>query len=227
MIFSLVRDSVFPVFCLGCDKREGDWLCAECRLGLIPARPACPECRLETPGGSACAGCARVARLERVASLFFYERGGATEAIIRAWKYDYARGCESALIGLFNSQVKKIAPPAGDVIVPVPLHPRRMAERGFNQGEVVGAWLGQATDVPVASSLRRVRYTRQQARLDRAGRAENVREAFALSRGADVRGARVILADDMYTTGSTMRECARVLLAASAASVAGFTFARG
>jgi len=113
-----------------------------------------------------------------------------------------------------------------DVIVPVPLHPTRQRERGFNQAGLLGDLLSAQTSIPAKSVLERIRYTTTQTALDRSERMENLHNAFRLRKNADVRGLRVLLVDDVLTTGSTLNECARILKRAGAFSIHAATAAR-
>jgi ComF family protein len=113
-----------------------------------------------------------------------------------------------------------------DVIVPVPLHPARERERGFNQAALLARSLAVRTGLPVKPVLERIRYTTTQTAFDRAERMENLHNAFRLRRRQDVQGLRVLLVDDVLTTGSTLSECARVLKQARASSVYAATAAR-
>jgi ComF family protein len=106
-----------------------------------------------------------------------------------------------------------------DLIVPVPLHPTRERERGFNQASLLSELLSAQTSICSQRVLDRVRYTTTQTALDRSERMENLHNAFRLRKNADVRGLRVLLIDDVLTTGSTLSECARVLKRAGAISV--------
>ncbi|HHX98037.1 MAG: ComF family protein [Kiritimatiellia bacterium] len=116
----------------------------------------------------------------------------------------------------------------GDVIVPVPLYPKRERERGFNQAGLLAEELSRGMGLPVLTrGMRRVRATATQTRLTAAQRVHNVRGVFAVSAPDRVRGARVVLVDDVMTTGATVNECARVLKAAGAAAVMVVTVARG
>src|SRR3954454_18104260 len=110
----------------------------------------------------------------------------------------------------------------GAIIVPVPLHRHRLRARGFNQA----AELARALDLPIAHALRRIRRTVPQTDLPAAQRHRHVRTAFALRRGVDVHGMRVVLVDDVSTTGATLESCARVLLEAGASDVRAITAAR-
>jgi ComF family protein len=113
-----------------------------------------------------------------------------------------------------------------DIIVPVPLHPTRQRERGFNQASLLAESLSAQISTPSQPVLERIRYTTTQTALDRAERMENLHNAFRLRKNADVRGLRVLLIDDVLTTGSTLSECARVLKRAGATSVHAATAAR-
>jgi len=113
-----------------------------------------------------------------------------------------------------------------DVIVPVPLHPTRQRERGFNQASLLAELLSPRISIPCKRVLKRIRYTTTQTALDRAERMENLHNAFRLRKKADVRGLRVLLIDDVLTTGSTLSECARILKRAGAISVYAATAAR-
>jgi ComF family protein len=115
-----------------------------------------------------------------------------------------------------------------DLIVPVPLHSLKQREREFNQAGRLAVQLGAAANIRVNSKLlRRVMFTSTQTRLTRPQRAANMRGAFAMRNGAMLDGERVILVDDVFTTGATTSACAQVLLAAGAADVCVWTVARG
>jgi ComF family protein len=113
-----------------------------------------------------------------------------------------------------------------DAFVPVPLHPRRIRERGFNQSQLLAAEVATHTRRPVLSgALARTRYTSQQAHLTKPQRRANVRGAF-IAEAAQVFGKHLVIVDDVFTTGATIGECALVLLNAGAQSVAALTLAR-
>jgi len=113
-----------------------------------------------------------------------------------------------------------------DAIVPVPLHPRRRRERGFNQAEELARGLSEVAGRPVHNLLERCRATETQTHFDRKDRMENLRNAFRLRKNAVVKELRLLLVDDVLTTGSTLDECARVLRKAGAAEVRAAVVAR-
>lgn len=115
-----------------------------------------------------------------------------------------------------------------DAIVPVPLHPRKRRERGFNQAELLATRLGRVVGVPVLTrTVRRVKDTATQTRLDAEHRRQNLRDAFAVRRPGDVGGRRLVLVDDVFTTGVTLDSCARVLHVAGGTTITALTVARG
>lgn len=140
---------------------------------------------------------------------------------MHAFKYD---GCRSLSQGL-GAQLRDSAADLlayADVVVPVPLHRSRRRARGFNQARELARRLG----VPMVDVLRRIRATPSQTDLPADARHANVQNAFALKRGRGVEGLRIVLVDDVSTTGATIEACARVLRAAGAADVSAVTAAR-
>ena len=149
--------------------------------------------------------------------------------VIHRYKYQRALWFEPFLADLLVRAARPaLAKEHWDMIVPVPLHPLKKREREFNQAERLAARLGAATEVPVhARELRRVEPTRTQTLLTREQRAANVRHAFAVRAGCQLEGRRVILVDDVLTTGATTSACARALRNAGAREVQVWTVARG
>jgi ComF family protein len=158
--------------------------------------------------------------LSRCAAIGAYE--GSLRAIVHALKYDGRRSLAVPLGLLMRSHCESVLDTA-DLLVPVPLHRRRRRQRGFNQAEAIARGIG---GVPVRRLLRRTRATPSQTDLPAARRHANVRGAFRLARGTDVKGLRLVLVDDVCTTGATLESCARVLREAGAADVRAITAAR-
>lgn len=120
----------------------------------------------------------------------------------------------------------RLQSPGCDRIVPVPLHPTRKRERGFNQAQILAELLARRSGILLADCMKRTRYTTTQTLFDRQQRIENLRGAFEMRQHWDVRNLHLLLIDDVFTTGSTVNECARVLRDAGAASVRVATVAR-
>ena len=212
-------------------------VCSDCwqRIELITP-PLCDACGLPVPAapadlhaGGGCATCGILppgaVPLARQRAAGWYR--GALRSIIRAFKYQGRRSLAEPLAALMRDAGGPLLT-AADLVVPVPLHPRRRWTRGFNQARDLALRLGP----PVADVLRRTRYTRPQTALAAGRRRANVAGAFELSCGGPFRmrypvaGLTVIVADDVLTTGATLDACARTLCAAGARAVFGLTAAR-
>jgi ComF family protein len=149
--------------------------------------------------------------------------------VIHRYKYQRALWFEPFLAELLiRAASPALAAQRPSMIVPVPLHPAKRREREFNQAERLAARLGAATHIPVNKRLlQRVVPTRTQTQLSRPERLDNVRNAFAMRQGQRLNGERIVLVDDVFTTGATTSACARVLAAAGAGEVCVWTVARG
>ncbi len=194
--------------------------------------PFCERCGLPFAGeittSFECKSCRETKLSFLSARAAVVARDVALEAIHR-YKYQRALWFEPFLAGLLVQQARPLLGTHNcDLLVPVPLHPLKQREREFNQAERLAYRLGQAVDLPVnARLLQRVRPTRTQTQLSRVERAANVRRAFAARPGKALHGERVVVVDDVMTTGATTNACAEALLAAGAGSVSVWTVARG
>jgi len=155
--------------------------------------------------------------------------GGVVLEVIHRYKYGRERWFEPFLGGLLVAAAEPgVRAGQWDWLVPVPLHPVKEREREFNQAVCLAHWLGRATGVPVARGfLRRAHYTSTQTRLGRGRRRENVVGAFQVRETTPLTGRRLILIDDVLTTGATTSECARVLKECGAGEIGVWTVARG
>ncbi len=219
-----VLDALFPRSCVHCN-RPGSYMCSQCLSSTAtPLRPPwCELCGLPGDIGKPCLFC-RDHQLELVSLRSAYAFTGVVHDAVVQFKY---HGLKAAA----NEMADLLAPIMDqhhvDILVPVPLHPGRQKERGYNQTEVIGRLLSLRAGIEVVpQAVRRVRPTPPQAGLaDRAQRVLNVAGAFSADASL-VHDKRVLLLDDVCTTGATLNECARVLQAAGAASVSGLTLAR-
>jgi len=221
-----IKDYIFPIHCLNCDK-EGEWLCPEC-LSTVDTRGIfrCPLCNCFTFQGESCGRCAGKTKLLSIAAIAEYGEEKIVGKLIKAIKYAYAEEAISVIEKMIDSFLINNADFFATVqtIVPVPLHPRRFAERGFNQALLIAKILAQKIQRPVVEVLQRQRYTPCQVGLSREKRQQNLHGAFALS---GMLSPSILLVDDVYTTGSTMQECAKVLRKAGVKEVRGLVVARG
>ncbi len=222
-IKELIAGWLFPraarCLCCGDPRRasEEDCLCGACREKLkewrVPAS-ACERCLSPVTPGRPCAFCASPMMRPIEAVFAPYRFGGETRALIHALKFD---ACGEAVPLLARAITDALPKRDFDCIVPVPLHPARLRQRGFNQTLLLGEALSARTGIPVRELLRRDRYHAPQSRLSAKRRTENVRGAFSCI--GDASGKRILLLDDVRTTGSTACACAQALKNAGEASV--------
>ncbi|MDD4860408.1 MAG: ComF family protein [Dehalococcoidales bacterium] len=216
---------MFPQWCIGCG-RGGDILCYSCRQQFLPViPPVCPRCGLPQVNGQLCLNCSGwQAAIDGIRSPYQFD-GVAREAVHQL-KYRNLRILAVPLAKLLYDFLKENPLPA-EVIIAVPLHPKRLRERGYNQSQLLAEKLSRLSGLPVMDDcLARAHYTMPQARTGSvAERRSNIAGAF-LCRNGKVKNRQVLLIDDVATTGATLNSCADVLKAAGAAGVWGLTFAR-
>lgn len=220
-----VLDLLFPPQCAGCGQR-GQLFCSGCLAAVERIRPPlCPQCGRPQPRAQLCRLCrARPLSTDGIRSVAYFE-GGLRQAIHR-FKYGGVQALAGPLAELLVKYQADNSWPA-DMIVPVPLHPERRAERGYNQAALLARALGAGLGLPATeTALIRVRATAPQVKLDAGQRRSNVAGAFR-ARAEDVAGQRVLLIDDVCTTGATMDACAQALKAGGARTVWGLALARG
>ena len=209
-----------PQDCLLCVSASGDSpLCAACRHELPPPPSGCPTCAMPGPRGAVCGAC--------------LGRAPHFDATVAAWRYAYpvdrlGQGLKFhgrlALSALFADAIAARVGGA-DMVIPMPLHRRRLAARGFNQAaEIARRLAGIKRMAFVLQGARRIRDTLPQADLPPGARLRNVRDAFACD--LDLSGAHVAVVDDVMTTGATLDELARALKRAGAARVENWVVAR-
>jgi ComF family protein len=229
-----VASLIYPPSCTICSASipAGEYLCAECEAKvtrIVP--PFCAKCSEPFDGAITttfdCANCAH-RRLYFEAAISSYRARGIVRHVMLNFKYGKQIHLRHLIVRwlLAALQDERIRHRQFDVIVPVPLHPARERERGFNQAGLLAECLTEHIALPMEALLDRVRFTTTQTAFDRAERMQNLRDAFRLRKNANVRRSRVLLIDDVLTTGSTLSECARILKRAGAASVYALTAAR-
>ncbi len=224
---SLLRslaDFVFPPICYGCDSEvESGLVCEACRLDLFTHELAvCPKCgRPCTRTAETCGQCKEEFSLSRVRALGLY--APPFDKLVQAFKYSrttkVGERLGTALAALVQQDEVLMT---ADVVCPIPLHPARMRERGFNQSLLLAAAISMSTRIPLAEFLARTKNTATQTRkTSPKARLKNLSGAFRLRPGASVSGKTVLLVDDVMTTGATLDQAARELLKGGAASVLG------
>lgn len=223
-------DALYPPRCVACGDDEA-WLCAAClRRSPVLEPPWCLACG--KPGArDRCDACrARPLALDRLRAACSFD--GPIQTAVHAFKYQSLTVLAPVLGALMAAAWRRHGSPV-DVVVPVPLHPSRERARGYNQAAILARQVGTSLGLPVEPrTLRRARATREQVRLTEQQRWANVWGAFAARTGrrgepdGAIIGRRVLLVDDVCTTGATLDACARALLASRAATVSGLVLGR-
>ena len=228
-----VIDALFPEFCLFCGK-EGYVLCSPC-ASMLPLQllHGCPFCDRVSMNGITCDACKEKTPLAGVFSFGLYSEPRVRELIV-ALKYrgkrDLALILGTRIAAVIASAAKQSPIFSGHLIfTAVPLPPSRRKARGYNQSELLARAIAERIGFPYINLLERTRLTTPQVEIHGVKeRLANVRKAFALSCHPElVEGRRVILADDVVTTGATLSACARALKKSGVAAVYGLTIARG
>jgi len=225
---------LFPAHCAGCRCRvdEGHDFCSSCAAEIEwIAPPRCEVCSQPYEGMTSaftCPNCRGDAFFFECAVAGVRSRGVVRDMVHRL-KYGREIWLARVLAGLMERGLddSRLAGTGIDMLVPVPLHPRRLREREFNQAVLLAEQLAARSALTFRDVLVRRRYTTTQTQLDRRGRRQNLRDAFILRKNANVIDKNILLVDDVLTTGSTLDACAEALLDAGAASVRGLTVARG
>jgi len=225
--FNSVLDFLFPPLCLSCNQEiDSGLVCFQC-LNKINRSPlgVCAKCGYPLGYNQYCKQCKVGLILPRTRALGFYSEPWLP--LIHALKYQGKKSLAKifgrALTGLLNSDpILKQA----DALVPVPLHPSRKRERGFNQSELLGLEISGQTGIPILNALRRKKNTKSQITLDEKERVENMQGAFIIKDREMVINKRVILIDDVITSGATISSAAQTLRNAGAREVFGLVVAR-
>jgi ComF family protein len=232
-------DLLFPKFCLGCQK-EGSYLCEDCRSVLdISEFDYClcdknPQRLLPGQKSGKCNKCQN----KNLSGLYFalpYKEKTLTKKLIHQFKYqpylkDLAKTLASILIEHFIKTSKNTDEIwENSILVPIPLDKNKLKRRGYNQSEELAKELAKILKIPVISgNLVKIKQTDPQMTLKKAERETNLQNAFAIKNPLGfARGKKIFLVDDVYTTGATMEECAKILKKSGVKSVFGIAIARG
>lgn len=225
----LLLDLIFPKECGGCGK-EGEWLCDSCLAAIDINKPVnvCPICGVRNenlfPVGAIC-------RKHNLNLDGLWIAANYNNRIIRRaihnFKYNFIEDLHEVLVVVIGKYLSQVGCLNFDYVIPVPLHGRRRAERGFNQSELLARRIGENLNCPLnIDILKRKRYTTPQIFLDREGRKSNLINAFLCEKRDVIAGKSVVLVDDVCTTGSTLEECSKELKSAGASKVWGLVIAK-
>lgn len=233
----MILDILFPPRCASCHRRISSCplqLCSDCEEGLtFLSSPQCPQCARpfasNLAGDHLCYSCRQEPPpFERVWSCGVYD--GTILSLVHHLKYHQQVGVVKTMATLiFQNHSQEFSYEVYDWMLPVPLHPRKIRQRGFNQSQLLVKHLARSWKIPSSVDLlRRIRETRPQIEMTQREREKNVRGAFAVPsrKQPDIEGKTCLLVDDVLTTGATASEAARVLKKNGAARVDVLTFAR-
>ncbi|MEW6245154.1 MAG: ComF family protein [Nitrospirota bacterium] len=230
-------NTLLPVECAVCRTPLTDdpvpFFCRRCWSAIEPFHgPSCPRCHQPFPSAVSllhspthlCGAC-RKTKPAYTEAWSLYPYVPPLQEAIRLFKYGGKVTLADALAELLNRALPE--PPAADLVMPVPLHPARLREREFNQSLLLADRLSRRLRIPLSfTNLVRARATEAQTRLRRSARLKNLRRAFQVRRPQEVAGKRVLLIDDVWTTGTTINECAKALRKAGTGDVFALTVAR-
>lgn len=218
-------DLLFPPKCVGCGD-VGSFICPSCEAALPRVRPpVCPLCGKPQPQAALCPGCwGWRPAINGIRSPFTFD--GSIRRAIHDLKYHNLRALSATLAGQLARHLSENPMPA-EVLVPVPLHPARLRERGYNHSALLAKDLGATSGIPVdEGTLVRKKNSEPQAKTNSVEqRRENVAQAFAV-RDRALKGKKVLLIDDVCTSGATLNSCAAALIKGGASSVWGLTLAK-
>lgn len=232
----LILDTLFPISCLGCETHE-TWLCEKCFSNIeVPDRQICPLCENAlTPQGKVCPSCQKRQKsfLDCLIVAASYENP-LVKQLVHVLKYRFIESLAEPLARLLLKSLLQNEIPLPDCIIPVPLHPRRLRWRGFNQSLLLAQKISEdltpLMKIEILEILERRKYNKPQMEIrGYQDRRENVRDLFAVKSGADlshIKGKTIYLIDDIATTGATLEECAKALKKAGAKKVFAAVVAR-
>ncbi len=215
-----IFDIVFPKICVGCG-REGKYICDTCQRKLLVPEQICPMCCKPSLDGWTHPKCIRAEGMERLITGLSYP--GLVQKCLKKVKYKSAWEIIAFLYGLGNFHTVE-----NGVITSVPMWRQKERSRGFNQAEILAQLIADDCDIANIATLERTRETKPMFGLKKKARLENVEGAFRITKQHTNKliYERVIIVDDVWTTGATMRECARMLKQAGAREIWGLTLAK-
>lgn len=231
---NLLLDILFPKRCFGC-KKSGNYLCNQCKENILQTDLVCPKCESPSVGGQTHPVCRRKFGLDGLWSLGIYK--DPLRTVIKKLKYSFIEELAVVLTDItleywarFQPHLlEKIKKDGGEnwAVVPVPLHWYRENYRGFNQSSLIGKHLAKSLGLKYVEALKRVKHTDPQVKLKSYDRHKNIKNAFEITKPYTLTPSPlVLLIDDVWTTGATLKECCFVLKKAGAKQVWALTLAR-
>lgn len=218
-------DLLFPKICLGCGH-EGKYLCDKCLAALKLLKPVCPYCEKPSIDGFTHTKCRKVYGLDGLTSIWDYE--GAVKKAILAFKFKYSTEVGKELAASFIRELSILRGPLAGTLVPIPIHWYRENVRGFNQSEEIGKQVAKEIGWDFVSDLLiKKKPTTSQVELSVKERKQNLKGVFVINPSYILHTIpNILLFDDVFTTGSTLHEAAKVLKHTGVTKVWGLTIAR-
>ncbi len=227
-------DAVFPTFCVSCKTKYRGWCCDTCfqKITFIK-KLSCPGCSQDEIMGRFCKNCSSGKSLDGLWTSHYYSDNTIKE-MIHYLKYNGVKELTNQLTSLLTITLKihslppvwHATPRKDWLLTSVPLSNKRFRQRGFNQSELIAKQVAEKNNFTYNETLTRILFHKPQVELTNESRIDNVRNSFARN-STNVADKEIILFDDVYTTGSTLNECAKILKQAGAKEVWGLTVARG
>lgn len=218
---NVILDALFPILCLSCGK-ESFWLCEEClsQTKLLNFQ-VCPVCEdIITEKGQTCSACraSQKSSLDSLVAAVSYE-DPAIKHLVHNFKYRFISDISEPLAKLISKALVRNDIAIPDFLVPVPLHPKRLRWRGFNQSFLLASRISEElaplTGVEILDILERKKFNRPQMQIKNyQERLQNMHNIFGLNKGINeniIKNKNILLIDDIATTGATLEECAKVL----------------
>ena len=226
-LFTTVLDICYPLYCGGCNTATGSILCGTCIDTFKPVEEekTCPVCGRLIGKRVVCGTCMEDKRAFRRGHFGYYFEGRLRDAI-HGFKFNGRIDAGRYLVSLLKTKLDTIAEEI-DCIVPIPVTEKRLMERGFNQSFIIGEEISKMTGKEIYPAvLVKTKRTKDQYALSRKERKKNISGVFTVKNSRQISGKRVLLVDDLFTTGYTAQEASRSLLKSSAKEVIFFALAR-
>lgn len=209
-------DFVYPKKCVVC-KKGGEMLCFECLNNLEYADQICPECGESSNGGWTHKGCLKRDGMEGLVAIYDYG-DPQVKKMVESIKFGFNREILKRVLGSLKIDLGE----KFDLVVPIPLYKYRENWRGFNQAQIMAEEVAKLTDLEWGNVLKRIKNTKQQAKsVSKKERFENLKNAFSVVDTKMVKGKNILIVDDVFTTGASMKEAVRCLKTAGVKNVWG------
>jgi competence protein ComFC len=225
--FKTLLEIFYPIYCGGCNAAAGSILCDDCINTFRPVEEekTCPICGRLIDKRTLCGACMEEKRTFSKGHFGYYFEGRLRD-VIHAFKFNGRIDVGKYLVKLLKEKIDTMTQEI-DCIIPLPVTEKRLKERGFNQSFIIGEEIAKMTGKEVYPSvLVKTKQTEDQYALSKKERKKNIRGAFAVKNKGQISGRRVLLVDDLFTTGYTAQEASRLLLKSAAKEVIVFALAR-